>query len=206
MKNLLRSSPVFALFAAVFQVCGPELFAVDFDEDVEPILRKKCFKCHSGPRAKGGLRMDNKTYFQKKIAEEDGIPIFPGHPEKSLMVRKTSLPRTDTDAMPPPTRGEPLSAVELGTIKKWITEGAKLEKTEGTDAPTTPDTDPKPAADMTKLHTWTNTEGNSLKAAFVKLDGRNVVLKKEDGSEFSYPMSSLAAESRKLATDLSTAQ
>ncbi|MDC0275529.1 MAG: c-type cytochrome domain-containing protein [Verrucomicrobiales bacterium] len=195
--------PVFAIAAAFFEL-SPRAHALDFDKDIEPILRKKCFKCHSGPRAKAGLRMDNLLYLAKKIGTEEDMPIHPGHPEKSLLVKKASLPRTDTDAMPPPRRGEGLSAIELGAIKTWITEGASLESkaAEPGDKPTTE----KPAADMNKVYAWSNTDGKKLQAGFVRLEGTNVVLKKEDGTEFSYPMSSLSADSRKQAKDLSIAQ
>ena len=192
--------PAFAI--TVTTLIGlPQAHAVDFDKDIEPILRKKCFKCHSGPRAKAGLRMDNLTYLAKKIGTEEDMPIHPGHPEKSLLVKFASLPRSDTNAMPPPRRGEGLSAVELGAIKTWITEGASLESKEGE-----PDSTDEPAADMNKMHAWSNTDGKTLQAGFVRLDGTNVVLKKEDGTEFSYPMSSLSADSRMLAKDLSIAK
>ena len=59
---------------------------------------------------------------------------------------------------------------------------------------------------MNKVYAWSNTDGKKLQAGFVRLEGTNVVLKKEDGTEFSYPMSSLSADSRKQAKDLSIAQ
>jgi hypothetical protein len=116
----------------------------------------------------------------------------------SLLVKLAGLARNDTDAMPPPTRGEGMTVTELTLIKKWITEGAKLEST-ASDEPT-----PAPTTEPPKLLSWTNTDGNELQAFFVKMDGSSVVLKKEDGSEFSYPMSKLSIDSRKQATELST--
>jgi len=44
-------------------------------------------------------------------------------------------------------------------------------------------------SEESQILTWTNTEDKSLEAYFFKLDGNNVVLCKEDGSEFAYPMS-----------------
>lgn len=38
---------------------------------------------------------------------------------------------------------------------------------------------------------WTNTSGKTLKAAFVRLDGGEAVLKTAEGKEFRYPISSL---------------
>lgn len=45
-----------------------------------------------------------------------------------------------------------------------------------------------------------------LKAAFVKLEDNTVHLKREDGSTLPVPMSQLAPESRRLATELAAGQ
>ncbi|NNE92905.1 MAG: hypothetical protein HKN23_14775 [Verrucomicrobiales bacterium] len=203
MKSLLFSSLTLGL--ALFLSPAPAVQAIDFQTEVRPILQKRCGKCHNGPRAKGGFRIDNNKYLIKRINTEEDAVFHPGHPEKSLAVKKASLPRSDTDAMPPPTRGDPLTTIELATIKKWITEGAKLESTvddgDGNNTPTAPTT----PTEVT-FHEWSNTQGATLKAAFVKLEGKTVTLKKEDGSTFDYPMSSLAPVSRTLATKLASGQ
>ena len=51
---------------------------------------------------------------------------------------------------------------------------------------------------------WTNFEGNSLTAAFVRADGKNVILKMEDGSEIPYPFDKLSPESQELAKKLAS--
>ncbi|MCG8599391.1 MAG: hypothetical protein MI807_04550 [Verrucomicrobiales bacterium] len=180
--------------------------AVDYQEEVRPILNKKCFKCHTGPRAKGKLRMDSLSNFQKRIGGEDPV-IVPGNSAQSLLTIKAGLPASDGDAMPPPParpRGaEPMTQLELNLVKKWIDEGASFE--EGGAAPA--ETASTPAAEGTmktdELLNWTNSAGNSLKAYFVGMDGANVKLKKEDGSEFSYPLANLnetsQAQAKKLA-------
>ena len=68
--------------------------AVDFQTDVEPILNEKCFKCHSGPRHKGNLRMDTPDNFAKRVGGENPV-IVPGDPESSLLAIKAGLPRSD---------------------------------------------------------------------------------------------------------------
>lgn len=175
----------------------PSAGAVDFTTEIQPFLREKCFKCHSGPRAKKGVRYDDATELAKKIGDGEDAVIRPGKPEDSRIIVLASKGRDDPDAMPPQNRGEGLSQNELTLLKQWISEGAKF------DAGSAP-TPPTPAAPP-KLLTWTNIEGNTLQAYFVKLDGSNVVLKKEDNSEFSYPMSQLSADSRKQATDAAKA-
>ncbi|MCB1230814.1 MAG: hypothetical protein KDN19_11135 [Verrucomicrobiae bacterium] len=171
-------------------------YAVDFESEIQPIMKEKCFKCHSGPKAKKGLRYDDADTLAEFIGDDEDAVITPGKPEESKLIKLASLPRDDSHAMPPPQRGEGLSLTELALFKKWIAEGASLEKGEtSTPAPTT--------TEEPKLLSWTNTEGNSLEAFFVRLEGSSVVLKKADGSEFSYPMSKLSVDSRKQATDLS---
>lgn len=177
---------------------SPAAFAVDFATEVQPIMREKCFKCHSGPRAKKGIRYDDAETLANFIGEHEKAVIKPGKPEESLLIELASLPRDDSHAMPPPQRGDGLSIPELALIKQWIAEGASLEKGAATEAA------PAPAMEA-KLLTWTNTEGQSLQAYFVRLDGANVILKKETGEEFSYPMSKLSLDSRKLASDQSQA-
>jgi hypothetical protein len=195
MQSTLR--PCFPSLLALSLIATPATWAVDFVKDVQPVLREKCGKCHNGPDAKKGLRYDDAATLAKFIGMGEDTVITPGKPDESRLIKLASLPRDDSDAMPPPSRGEGLSAPELTLVRQWITEGAKLgDGTSTTPAPSTPTQPPK-------LLGWTNVEGRTLNAYFVKLDGKNVVLKKEDGSEFTYPMSQLSAESRKQATDLS---
>lgn len=189
---------LFLTIPSVFALTPSE--AVDFQEEVRPILNDKCFKCHSGPRAKGKLRMDEEKYFRERIGGDDPA-IIPGDPVGSLLAVKAGLPRSDGDAMPPPPareRGaEPMTTVELNLVKQWIAEGAKLD-------PSDPDPEPATAegAMSSELHSWTNTAGKSLEASFVSSDGTNVTLRKADGSQFSYPLANLDAESQALAKKL----
>jgi hypothetical protein len=187
--------------------------AVDFKEEVRPILNKKCFKCHTGPKAKGGLRMDSEDDFAKRIGGDDPV-IIPGDPAKSLLAVKAGLPATDGDAMPPPPareRGaEPMTSGELNVVRQWITEGAKFSAgtASTTAAPATAPTTPAPAAGAMKaeMRTWTNSAGAALQASFVALNGANVTLKKEDGTQFDYPLANLSAESQALAKQLAAGQ
>ena len=182
--------------------------AVDYQEEIRPILNKKCFKCHTGPKSKGGLRMDTPDDFAKRIGGDDPV-IIPGDPSKSLLTIKAGLPRTDGDAMPPPPareRGaEAMTTAELTLVQKWVSMGAKFEAGETAAAPTAAPAAPAavgaPMAAGT-MQTWTNSAGVSLQAAFVSLSGTSVTLKKDDGSQFDYPLANLNPESQALAKKL----
>jgi len=192
-------------FAGMALISSAE--AVDFQTEIRPILNKKCFKCHTGPKAKGGLRMDSPEDFAKRVGGDDPA-IIPGDPGKSLLSVKAGLPPTDGDAMPPPPareRGaESMTTGELTLVRQWITEGAKFEAGSAAAPNTTPASAPAgdPAAMKVEMRTWTNSAGTALQAAFVAMSGANVTLKKEDGSQFDYPLANLSAESQALAKQL----
>ena len=187
----------FAMSGIAFETAG----AIDYQEEIRPILNKKCFKCHTGPKAKGGLRMVSPEDFSKRIGGEDPV-IVPGDPSKSLLTIKAGLPRSDGDAMPPPPareRGaEAMTNAELSLVQKWVSLGAKFE---ATASAATASAESAPAMDD-KLQTWTNSTGASLEAAFVSLSGTTVTLRKEDGSQFDYPLANLNPESQALAKKL----
>jgi len=174
--------------------------AVDFQEQVRPILSDRCFQCHTGPRAKGKLRMDSEDFFSERIGGDDPV-IIPGNPDESLLAIKAGLPPTDGEAMPPPparSRGaEPMTGAELALVKQWIAAGASFEKGEVTEAPAE-----EPAAMADTLHTWTNVEGNSLEAAFLSAQDGVITLRREDGSTFEYPYEKLDPASQELARKL----
>lgn len=184
--------------------------AVDYQEEIRPILNKKCFKCHTGPKAKGSLRMDSPEDFAKRIGGDDPV-IVPGDPSKSLLTIKAGLPRSDGDAMPPPPareRGaEAMTNAELTLVQKWVSLGAKFEAgasdsaTSAASAPEAPAAGTPPMAAAT-MQSWTNSAGATLQAAFVSLSDTTVTLRKEDGSQFDYPLANLNSESQALAKKL----
>ncbi len=189
-----------AFFATAFGLvlsAVPAAMAVDFESEIRPILKEKCYKCHSGPSAKKGLRYDDNDTLAEFIADGKDNVIVPGKPTESKIVIKPGLPRDDTDAMPPPRRGDPLTADEIKLIAQWVEEGASLESTGAAPAMT----DTKPAADPNQVHSWTNTKGVTIQAPFVRLEGENVVIL-FNGKETKVSMRDLSAESRAQATKL----
>lgn len=97
---------------------------IRFAQDILPILSNKCFRCH-GPdenTREAGLRLD---------VREDAIDyeaIVPGHIDESEMIVRVTSDDEDLQ-MPPPGEGiEPLTQIEIETIKTWIQQGAKWQK------------------------------------------------------------------------------
>ncbi len=167
--------------------------AVDFKTQVAPIFRTKCFACHSTTKkVKGKLALDDAE-LPKQIGP--GKNIIPGDAAKSTMYVNCTLPGDDADVMPPEGKNK-LTDAELDTFKAWINEGASL--TGGAASPAAAPA-PLPPAGGGVLK-WTNTEGKTIDAEFMGLEGDSVLLKiPATGTTHILPLSKLSAESQAQA-------
>jgi hypothetical protein len=122
--KLVRCTPIFVVCISHF--CAgqsPSAENVDFSRDVLPILSTNCFRCHGQDETarQADLRLDHRD---SAIAKRDQLPaITPGQPNSSgLLARITS--EDDDVRMPPPKAGGKLSAEQIGTLRRWIEQGA----------------------------------------------------------------------------------
>lgn len=168
--------------------------AVDYKTQIAPIFRTKCYACHSvTKKVKGKLALDDD-----KLPEQIGAGknIIPGDAAKSTMWVNCTLPDDDSDVMPPEGKNK-LTAAELDLFKAWINEGASL--TGGGAAPAAAPAAAMPAAAGGVLK-WTNTEGKTIEAEFMGLQGDNVLLKiPSTGVTHSLALSKLSPESQAQA-------
>lgn len=88
--------------------------------EVRSIFAHNCYKCHSAEKTKGELRLDKKDLVMR--GGKSGAAIEPGHPEKSELIRRLLLERSDEESMPP--KGKTLSEKEIATLQFWIKMGA----------------------------------------------------------------------------------
>src|SRR5882724_7303593 len=100
-------------FAAILFV-SPFFGAVNFEEQIVPILVKHCRACHSPQKAEGALRITTRVGSMKAIV--------PGSPEKSPLYLRIEIPAGKPGAMPPD--GPQLSQQQRDLIRDWIKEGA----------------------------------------------------------------------------------
>ncbi len=91
----------------------PEL---TFADNVLPIFREKCFRCHAGVEPKGGLNLARPSSLL--TGGESGAAIRIAAAESSLLYG-----RIVSDEMP--AAGPKLTAKEKGIIRTWINDGAK---------------------------------------------------------------------------------
>jgi hypothetical protein len=96
---------------------------VSFDRDVRSILAANCFACHGADKQKGNLRLDRHEV--ATVAAKSGeIPIVPGKPEASELIRRVTAPDKDDSHMPPADDGKKLTTAQIDVLKRWIADGA----------------------------------------------------------------------------------
>src|SRR5262249_6276495 len=99
---------------------GP-VSAADFATEVKPVLAKHCASCHGPEKQRGGLRLDSAAGL--RAGGDSGAPVVPGDSAEGRLYQATTG-ASDVPAMPP--KGPRLAAAEVGRIKAWIDQGAKL--------------------------------------------------------------------------------
>jgi WD40 repeat protein len=100
--------------------------AVDFENEILPILRNNCLACHNRTSAKGELILETPQEILK--GGEGGRAVVPGKGAESLLLQLASHQKRPV--MPPrdnKVSANPLTSSELGLIKLWIDQGAKGE-------------------------------------------------------------------------------
>ena len=105
----------------VASVNGDEGKTVDFARQIQPILAKRCFKCHGPDAAEGGLRLDTADGMTALL--DSGEPgLVAGEPEKSQILLRV---REEDESLRMPVDDKPLSETEIGLIETWIREGGE---------------------------------------------------------------------------------
>lgn len=178
--------------------------AVDFQNDILPLVKERCWKCHSNEEeAKGGLAFDDIESLRKSQIGEHSL-IRPGDPGKSDFVERLKLEPEDEDFMP--KNGDALRGRELALIEQWITEGALIDAAN-------PSAEELARVDDVKIISakagdevyfqWTNLEGKAIEARYAGMEGEAVKIQMKNGRSFTVPLKSLNAGSVALAKRLS---
>ena len=98
---------------------------VSFKDDLMPLLKDRCFECHSGKEAKDGIAFDHMDELIKTTGKK--AVVMKGNSAKSEMFIAVMKPDGNKKRMPPPKEGARLTAQQIGLIQAWINEGAKLD-------------------------------------------------------------------------------
>ncbi|MCA9036043.1 MAG: DUF1553 domain-containing protein [Planctomycetaceae bacterium] len=86
-----------------------------FDNEVAPLLVRRCLNCHNSSTNEGGLNLSRSA--DAMAGGESGAAILPGNPQGRLLWQ-----RIDADEMPPK---EHLPSSEKELLRKWIADGAR---------------------------------------------------------------------------------
>jgi hypothetical protein len=95
---------------------------VSFEKDIKPIFEQTCLRCHGPERPKSHFRLDNRESALK--GGDNGVDIIPGDSANSPLVHYVARLVPDME-MPPEGKGQPLTADQIGILRKWIDDGAQ---------------------------------------------------------------------------------
>lgn len=104
--------------------------SVSYRQDVLPIFRTTCVMCHQDLGAMGGLSLTSPSPAAQLVnvpsSESPLLRIAPGKPELSYLVRKVEATHVAAPGagLAMPIGQAPLTKTELGTLRRWISQGA----------------------------------------------------------------------------------
>ncbi|WP_435357155.1 c-type cytochrome domain-containing protein [Emticicia sp. SJ17W-69] len=94
-----------------------------YRDKIVPILKTKCYNCHSASKKKSGLRLDSEDFIKK--GGKNGLIVSVGNPNKSTLFTHLILPEDDDKHMPPKGKTQ-LTRNEISSIYSWIKKGASF--------------------------------------------------------------------------------
>ena len=112
-------SVILPIFFIAPQSCrageGPE-----YERDIKPIFKERCFACHGALKQKAKLRLDSGELIRR--GGRNGAVVNSGDPAKSLLLERVTA-KEERERMPP--EGKPLTGEQIKLLKAWIAQGAK---------------------------------------------------------------------------------
>ena len=104
-----------------------------FHDNVLPILRDNCFRCH-GDKVNGGLLLNSRDAAIKG-GDSESSALVPGNADESELMRR--IQSHDPDEKMPPG-GDGLKPEQVATLQTWIKDGAKWPAPPVTEQDVTP--------------------------------------------------------------------
>ena len=133
--NVTRTKTWFAVFfflasSLVSPIVGqstsdglfPTAGRVDFETEVQPILKNHCYSCHGPSKQESNYRLDVRDRAMK--GGDYGVPpISAGDSKTSDLIGYVTGDDPDM-TMPPVGSGASLTSKEIDTLVRWVDEGA----------------------------------------------------------------------------------
>ncbi len=120
LTSVALAAPAFAEEIDVSKLPPAAKRQVDFAQDIRPILEKNCLKCHGPEKQKSGFRLDVKD-LALKGGDNYAPNIRPGKSAESPLIHFVA--GLDPDMLMP-SKGDPLTAEQVGLLRAWIDQGA----------------------------------------------------------------------------------
>lgn len=92
--------------------------AVDYEKEIKPLLKERCYACHGALKQKADLRLDTVAAMRK--GGDDGNILAGDH---ALLLERVTTTDKD-DRMPPEGEGSMLNTEQLAKLKSWLAAGA----------------------------------------------------------------------------------
>jgi hypothetical protein len=121
-------SPTIAVQAGAADAPPPADQIEFFEKQVRPLLIKRCYACHAGTKARGGLLLDTARGWRR--GGDSGPVVVPGRPDASLLIDAVNYRSLE---MPPADAGGQLSVSEIDVLTRWVQMGAPDPRV-GTDS------------------------------------------------------------------------
>jgi uncharacterized membrane protein len=94
---------------------------IDFNKEIYPLLKSKCFRCHGKRRQRSKYRLDTRNWAFAGGKTGETV-IVPYNPKKSTLCARIQLPRDSKKRMP--NKGKPLTKEQQHLLCNWINQGA----------------------------------------------------------------------------------
>ncbi|SKA99510.1 Planctomycete cytochrome C [Prosthecobacter debontii] len=105
---------------ALVSLAGSAFAAVDYSQEIKPLLQVHCVKCHGATTQKAKLRLDTAAAAMQGGGR--GAAIQPGQAEASLLLQVVQGTHAEVPQMP--YKRGPLDSAQVTLIQRWIAEGA----------------------------------------------------------------------------------
>jgi len=93
--------------------------AVDYEREIKPLLKERCYACHGGLKQKAGLRLDTVAGMRQGGEEGD---VLAG--ERALLLARV-MTADLKERMPPEGEGAAFTAEQVALVQQWLEEGGQ---------------------------------------------------------------------------------
>ncbi|MFZ9503682.1 MAG: PSD1 and planctomycete cytochrome C domain-containing protein [Cyclobacteriaceae bacterium] len=119
----MRATKTFLIFSLLIFLVSCSERKVSYNEEIKPLINKKCISCHGGVKRNGGFSLLFRSE-ALDTTESDKPAIIPGNALASEMFVR--LTHADPEERMP-YKEEPLTEEEIELIRRWIDQGAEWE-------------------------------------------------------------------------------